>query len=86
MDSVHYLNNINFKIDFLYLDSLDGHDIVKSSEHQLHEAETAINKLHQNSLVLLDDKGKKTTKSLPFLLRNKFKIINETNEQILLSL
>ena len=85
-DSVYYLNNINFKIDFLYLDSLDGHDPAKSSQHQLHEAETAINKLHKNSLVLLDDKGLKTTKSLAFFLKNKFKIINETNEQILLGL
>ena len=85
-DSVYYLNNINFKIDFLYLDSLDGHDPAKSSQHQLNEAKTAINKLHKNSLVLLDDKGLKTTKSLAFFLKNKFKIINETNEQILLGL
>ena len=85
-DSVYYLNNINFKIDFLYLDSLDGHDPVKSSQHQLDESKTAINKLHKNSLVLLDDKGLKTTKSLPFFLKNKFKIIYETNEQILLGL
>ena len=85
-DSVYYLNNINFKIDFLYLDSLDGHDPVRSSQHQLNEAKTAINKLHKNSLVLLDDKGLKTTKSLAFFLKNKFKIINETNEQILLGL
>ena len=66
---------INFKIDFLYLDSLDGHDPVKSSQHQLDESKTAINKLHKNSLVLLDDKGLKTTKSLAFFLKNKFKII-----------
>ena len=31
-DSVNFLNNFNQKIDFLYLDSYDGHDPVKASE------------------------------------------------------
>jgi len=84
-DSLLFLKNFNQKIDFLYLDSLDGHDPIKSSIHQLHEAESAINKLHNKSLVLLDDKGLKTNKSLDFFIKMKLKIINETNEQILLS-
>ena len=45
----------------------------------------AINKLHNKSLILLDDKGSKTNLSLSFLLFNKFKIIFETDFQVLLS-
>ena len=52
--------------------------------HQLNEAKSAIDKLHRNSLILLDDKNLKTTLSLEFLLANKFNILNETDEQILL--
>jgi len=84
-DSVLFLKKINFKIDFLYLDSLDGHDKDSASLHQLHEIETAISKLHKNSLVLLDDKKSKGNLSLKFLIKNKFKILNETEQQVLLS-
>jgi hypothetical protein len=84
-DSVLFLKKINFKIDFLYLDSLDGHDKDSASLHQLNEIETAITKLHKNSLVLLDDKKSKGNLSLKFLIKNKFKILNETEQQVLLS-
>ena len=84
-DSVLFLKKINFKIDFLYLDSLDGHDKDSASLHQLHEIESAISKLHKNSLVLLDDKKSKENLSLKFLIKNKFKILNETEQQVLLS-
>ena len=84
-DSVLFLKKINFKIDFLYLDSLDGHDKYSASLHQLNEIETAISKLHKNSLVLLDDKKSKGNLSLKFLIKNKFKILNETEQQVLLS-
>ena len=84
-DSVLFLEKINFKIDFLYLDSLDGHDKESASLHQLKEIETSIGKLHKNSLVLLDDKKSKGNLSLKFLLDNKFKILKETEQQVLLS-
>ena len=84
-DSVLFLKKINFKIDFLYLDSLDGHDKESASLHQLKEIETSIGKLHKNSLVLLDDKKSKGNLSLKFLLDNKFKILKETEQQVLLS-
>jgi len=84
-DSVLFLEKINFKIDFLYLDSLDGHDMESASLHQLKEIETSIGKLHKNSLVLLDDKKSKGNLSLKFLLDNKFKILKETEQQVLLS-
>ena len=83
-DSIIFLKNFKNKIDFLYLDSLDGHNSNEASLHQLYEAKSAIDKLHKNSLILLDDKNLKTTQSLEFLLANKFKILNETDEQILL--
>ena len=83
-DSLLFLKSFKHKIDFLYLDSLDGHNPRDASMHQLNEAKSAIDKLHRNSLILLDDKNLKTTQSLEFLLANKFNILNETDEQILL--
>ena len=83
-DSLNFLSNFNKKIDFLYLDSLDG-QFENASKHQLNEIELAINNLSSGSLVLLDDKGAKTNLSLEYMLKNNFKIINETREQILLS-
>lgn len=84
-DSVNFLKNINFKIDLLYLDSLDGHDPSLASKHQLNEIKVSLNKLHNKSVILLDDKGSKTNLSLNYLIQNNFKIIFETNFQILLS-
>jgi len=84
-DSVNFLYKFKKKIDLLYLDSLDGHNPVVASEHQLEEIKNALDKLHANSLVLLDDKGTKTNLSIKFLLQNNFHILYETNYQILLS-
>ena len=69
-------------IDFLYLDSLDG-QFAEASDHQLKEIKIAKEKLSKNSLVLLDDKGSKTNLSIDYMLKNDFKIINETKEQVL---
>ena len=84
-DSVEFLRTFKKKIDVLYLDSLDGHDPKAASKHQLNEAKVSIDKLHLNSLVLLDDKGSKTNLSIDFFLKNSFKIIYETRYQVLLS-
>jgi hypothetical protein len=84
-DSLNFLSNFSKNIDFLYLDSLDG-QFSEASEHQLKEIKIAIKKLNKNSLVLLDDKGSKTNFSINYLLENGYKILNETNEQVLLSL
>ena len=83
-DSLSFLKNFPTKIDLLYLDSLDGHDPVAASEHQLSEASLAMGKLHENSLILLDDKGTKTNLSITFLLKNNFEILFETDFQVLL--
>ena len=83
-NSITFLKNFNKKIDFLYLDSLDG-KFDGASVHQLNEIKAAEDKLNTNSLVLLDDKGSKTNLSIDYMLSKKFNIINETNEQVLLS-
>ena len=84
-DSLNFLLKFNKNIDFLYLDSLDG-QFAEASSHQLKEIKIAVKKLHKNSLVLLDDKGSKTSLSIDFMLNNNFKILNETKEQVLLSM
>ena len=82
--SVNFLKNFNLDIDFLYLDSLDG-QFKEASSHQLNEIKNSIDKLKEGSLVLLDDKGNKTNLSIDYMLKNNFRIINETREQILFS-
>lgn len=83
-DSLNFLNNFNKKIDFLYLDSLDG-QFEEASSHQLKEIQIAKKHLKLGSLVLLDDKGSKTNLSIDYMLKNNFSLINETNEQVLFS-
>ena len=72
------------QIDFVS-DLFDGHDVDLASKHQLKEAKAVINKLNNNSLILLDDKGAKTLYSLDFFLKNGYKIIFESKNQLLLS-
>ena len=84
-DSLNFLSSFNKEIDFLYLDSLDA-QIKGANEHQLNEIKIAFPKLKKNSLILLDDKGSKTELSAEYLIGKNYKIINETKEQILLSL
>ena len=84
-DSLVFLDEFKEKIDLLYLDSLDGHDPIAASEHQLKEVKISLNKLYDDSLILLDDKGSKTNLSINFLLENHYKILFETEYQILFS-
>ena len=84
-DSLVFLKEFNESIDLLYLDSLDGHDPIAASNHQLNEAKISLRKLHKKSLILLDDKGSKTDFSINFYKNNGFKIIYETEYQVLLS-
>ena len=83
-DSLNFLTNFKKKIDFLYLDSLDG-QFKEASSHQLKEIQIAKRHLKSGSLVLLDDKGSKTNLSIDYMLKNDFSLINETNEQVLFS-
>tara|TARA_B100000427_G_scaffold230448_1_gene193628 strand:- start:572 stop:1147 length:576 start_codon:yes stop_codon:yes gene_type:complete len=82
-DSVSFLKNFSKPIDLLYLDSFDGHDPLKASSHQLNEIKNALKNIHKRSLILLDDKGSKTNLSINFLLQNNFKVIYETDHQVL---
>ena len=84
-DSVQFLRDFNKKIDLLYLDSFDGHDVELASKHQLNEAKEALSKLSDKSLVLLDDKGAKTIYSINFFNKNGFSIIGESANQVLMS-
>ena len=70
-DSVHFLENLNEQIDFLYLDSLDSESPL-AHHHQLKEIKAAYSKLHQSSVVLLDDLGSKTNLSIEFLKNNNW--------------
>ena len=45
-------------------------------DDQLEEIKIAKNYLHDQSLVLLDDKGDKTKLSINYMLDNNFKILN----------
>ena len=84
-DSLIFLKKFSLPIDLLYLDSLDGHNPTAASNHQLKEAQIAVKKLHDKSLILLDDKGSKTNLSINFFKENNFRIIYETKHQVLLS-
>lgn len=65
-DSVEFLSSFDQKIDFLYLDSVDSH-LPFAASHQLKEIQAAYDKLHDRSVILLDDLGAKTKESIPFL-------------------
>lgn len=62
-DSISYLYILNNKIDLLYLDSMDcpieddenNPVLIASQNHQLNEMRTAIGKMSDNGIVLLDD-------------------------------
>ncbi|MDO5969969.1 class I SAM-dependent methyltransferase [Flavivirga aquimarina] len=61
-DSLEFLKNFNETVDFLYLDSYDYSKTdkeiqVKSQEHHLKEFQIIEDKLHDNSIVLIDDCG-----------------------------
>lgn len=61
-DSLEFLKTFNEPVDFLYLDSYDysktDTDIqIKSQEHHLKEFKIIEDKLHKDSIVLIDDCG-----------------------------
>lgn len=56
-DSIVFLENFDKPIDFLYLDSFDFDfsNPPTSQEHHLKEIKAAYNKLHEYSIVMIDD-------------------------------
>ena len=96
-DSVVFLNHLpsDFKIDLLFLDSLDTHPsdeniISAACNHQLKEIQEAYRCLHSKSLVLLDDipdgsyQGGKGALSIPWLLAAGWKVLHHKEAQVLL--
>lgn len=74
-DSISFLREFEGTIDLLYLDSVDS-DMPFAADHQLGEIQEAYSKLTERSIILLDDLGKKTTKSIPFLRSKNWCQIN----------
>ncbi|MFM9826078.1 class I SAM-dependent methyltransferase [Flavobacterium sp.] len=81
-DSVEFLQRFDKPIHFLYLDSYDtGYDAEMrlACQHQLKEAESSIDKLLENSIILSDDApdlvSGKVAYSVPFLLEKGFKVL-----------
>ncbi len=56
-DSVQFLSNFKGEIDYLYLDSFDfdQRNPDPSQQHHLKEIKAAYNKLHDDSVVMIDD-------------------------------
>jgi len=90
-DSVEFLKNFNEPVDFLYLDSYDYNDDpevqLKSQLHHLNEFKAIEDKLHDNSIVLIDDcdlpGGGKGKLVVEYMLAKSW-IITLINYQILL--
>ena len=81
-DSILFLDSFTEMVDIIYLDSLDG-SIEGCAEHQLKEAELSLKIIKKNGLILLDDKGQKTTLSTNYLIQNNCNVILENDAQIL---
>lgn len=88
-DSLLFLRDFPEKIDFLYLDSydFDAGNPNPSQLHHLKEIMIAYNKLHDNSVVMIDDcgliHGGKGTLAIQFLKSKGWKIIYDGYQVIM---
>jgi len=98
-DSCEFLRNTNKKFDLIYVDTCDMMPIIPTENVQLEECKIIVERelLKPNGLLLIDDvlnltprehgyldnKYGKSTKSLPFLLQNEFKVVFEGYQYIL---
>ena len=98
-DSVKFLTNTTGKYDLIYMDTGDMFPIEPSENLQLEEARIIVERklLNPNGWILIDDvlnntprslgvldnKYGKSTKSLPYLLSNNFKLLFEGHQYIL---
>jgi hypothetical protein len=88
-DSVAWLKAESGEIDLLYLDSLDSF-APRSEEHALEEAQAALPRLHERSILAFDDtayscggfKGK-GGKAVPYLLKNGWCILHSGYQTVL---
>ena len=83
-DSIEYLKAFTQKVDFLYIDSYDynrnNSEIIKASQaHHLEEIKAVEKKLHENSIILIDDcklpGGGKGKSAIQYLQSNGWKIL-----------
>lgn len=81
-DSLNTINNFEGKIDLLYLDSFDcpiEGDAHESQNHNLNEFKLAENKLHDKSLILIDDvnfsNGGKARLTHEYLVNNGYNML-----------
>lgn len=90
-DSIAFLENFKEKVDFLYLDSYDYSDDpevqIKSQMHHLNEFKAIENKLHENTIVLIDDcalpNGGKGKLVVEYMLKKDWKILMEAYQIML---
>lgn len=76
-DSVEFLKSFSKEIDYLYLDSMDfitSQDPNAPQDHAVKEYKAAKDRLHSNSVILIDDcyliHGGKGGKLIPYLLND----------------
>lgn len=91
-DSLEFLKTFENTVDFLYLDSYDysktDEDIqIKSQEHHLKEFKLIENKLHDNSIVLIDDcglpGGGKGKTVVEYMLKKDWKVLIDAYQILL---
>jgi SAM-dependent methyltransferase len=88
-DSIQFLNSFEDRIDFLYLDSydFDFNNPHPSQYHHLKEIEAAYDKLHDQSVVMIDDcdlpHGGKGTLAIKYLLDRGWSIVYKGYQVIL---
>lgn len=92
-DSLEFLDSFDQAIDFLYLDSYDYSKTdkeiqTKSQEHHLKEFKIAEDKLHKNSIVLIDDcglpGGGKGKTLVEYMLKKDWQIIIDAYQILLI--
>ena len=90
-DSLVFLENFDSAVDLLYLDSYDySNDLEvqrKSQEHHLAEFKNIEGKLHDKSIVLIDDcdlpNGGKGKLAIDYMQKNGWKIVTEAYQVLL---
>jgi len=74
--STDFLKTIDFKIDFLYMDHMESGTEYAYLKH-LEDCQIIVEKnlMEKNGLILIDDAIEKGIYSIPYLLKNKYRIL-----------
>lgn len=89
-DSVKFLKEFDKPIHLLYLDSYDFDETHECYQHQLLEIQAAMDKLVKGAVIVSDDNYKedwthgKGNYSIPWMLKNGFKLIQLKESQAML--